>query len=297
MKTIIRNLIYCALLLLPFAKANAQGQTGDIKVTVLDEKNQPMVGAVLTIVAGGPVQGGATDLDGNCLFHSLTPGSYNVEARMLGYKKYIKTGIEVSAGQVAYATFPMQVAEFDCDSCVVVIRATQSPVDPTFSTVQSINNFTIKHGAFEKGNVVGMVSGTNSQVSEGKGGGLVMRGARETASSIYVDGEIMYGSTSVCGGAINQVTVLSGGIPASYGDLTGGAVIITTKSFYTGFAAKQAMYEAAEESRIAAEKAAAAKAGVRTEDGTQIIEQNTPVPAPVPAPTNDTIPQPTPRMH
>jgi hypothetical protein len=289
MKTIIRNLIYCVLLFIPFAKANAQGQNGEIKVTVLDEKNLPMPGAVVSIVAGGPSMGGQTDLDGNFIFHSLAPGSYDVEARMLSYKKYVKTGIEVSAGQTAYATFPMQVS--DCDSCmqVITITAIQSPVDPTFSTVKSINNFTIKHGAFDHGSVVGMVSGTSSQVSEGKGGGLVMRGARETASSTYVDGEIMYGNTGVCGEAINQVTVLSGGIPAEYGDLTGGAVIITTKSYYTGYAAKEAMYTAAEEARIAAEKEAAAKSGKRTENGGQIIEKNAPVP--VQAPVNDSIPQ------
>ncbi len=288
MKTMIRNLIYCALLFAPVAKANAQDQSGDIKVTVLDEKSQPMIGAVVMIVAGGPRLGGSTDLDGNFTFHSLTPGSYDIQAQMLSYKKYIKTGIPVSAGQTSYTTFPMQI--IDCDSCenVVTITATVSPVDPTFSTVQSINATQVKHMAVDRSNVVDMVTGTNSQVSEGKGGQLVMRGAREGASNIYVDGEQMYGTAGVCGESIEQVTVLSGGIPASYGDLTGGAVIITTKSFYNGTAEKENMYEAAAEEKAKADAAAKAKATGAKSTGTEIIEKQSPAPA------NDSIPAPKP---
>jgi hypothetical protein len=290
MKTILKNLICCALLFAPFAKANAQDQSsGDIKVTVTDENNQPMVGAIVAIVAGGPSMGGATDLDGVFIFRALTPGSYDVEAHMTSYKKYVKTGIQVSAGQTAYASFPMQFN--DCDTCVGVITivATSSPVDPTFSSIKSINADQVRHLASGR-DPVALAMSTSSDMSQGAGGKLVMRGARETASQIYVDGEVMYGGAGVPGGAIAQVTVLSGGIPASFGDLTGGAVIITTKSYYSGIAVKQQMYEDAMKEKEAAAQAAKAAAGKRTENGTQIIEKNTPVPAPVPA--NGSVPVP-----
>ena len=284
MKTIIRNLIYCALLLAPFSQASAQDQgNGDIKVTVLDERNQPMIGAIVDIVAGGPKLGGATDIDGNFTFRALTPGAYDIEANMTSYKKYIKTGIEVSAGQTSYATFAMQVNE--CDTClggVVVIKATVSPVDPTFSSIKSIDMTQVKNMAVTRGDVVGMVTATSSDITTGPSGKLVMRGARETASQIYVDGEVMYGSSGIPGEAIAQVTILSGGIPASFGDLTGGAVIITTKSYYSGLAVKQRMYADAQKEREEAVKAAAAASGKRTESGTQIIEKN--------VPANDSIP-------
>jgi hypothetical protein len=296
MKTIIRTLLLCALLFVPVAKASAQ-ETGDIKVTVLDEKSEPMMGIIVQIIAGGPVMGGATDEQGIYIFRSLTPGSYDVQASKESYKKYIKTGIGVSAGQTSYSTFVMQLIE--CDTCpnVVTIKAVRSLVDPTFSTVDNLSAIDVKHNASDRGNVVSMVDGKSSQVSVGKGGKLVMRGARETASSIYVDGEVMYGGAGVCAGSIEQITVLSGGIPAAYGDLTGGAVIITTKSFYTGLSAKQAMYQEAADQKAAEEEAAAEKSGKKKVDGKQIIEHDTPVPAPIPVPVNDSIPQPTPRMH
>ena len=75
---------------------------------------------------------------------------------------------------------------------------------------------------------------------------------------------------------------MSGGIPAAYGDMTGGVIIITTKTFESGFAAKQAMYDAAEEEAAAAKKAAAEKSGQLIDKDGTIIEQQIPVPVPVP---------------
>ena len=39
------------------------------------------------------------------------------------------------------------------------------------------------------------------------------------------------------------MTVYTGGIPAAYGDLTGGLVMVTTKSFFNGMQAKKKMYK------------------------------------------------------
>jgi hypothetical protein len=249
---------------------SAQQGSGRIKVTVMDEKLVPMPGAVVRIVAGGPQLGGTTDLDGNFTFAALNPGGYDVECRVAGYKKYTKTGIQVSAGQTAYAQYNMQIALDTTE--VIVIRAVQSPVDPTFTSIQNINANQIKTMASDRGNVVGMITGTNSQVSQGKNGQLVMRGSREGASAVYVDGEKMYGSMGVPALSMNQVSVLSGGIPAEFGDLSGGAVIITTHSYYTGMAQHQRMQEAAVEKEAAEKKAEDEKSGKRIEKSDEIIE-------------------------
>jgi hypothetical protein len=37
--------------------------------------------------------------------------------------------------------------------------------------------------------------------------------------------------------------VYTGGVPACYGDFTGGLVMITTKSFFNGLQSKKQMYE------------------------------------------------------
>lgn len=268
MKTILATLI-ALLIVAPFS-ANAQAN-GRIKVTVRDEKMAPLPGAIVKIIAGGPVMGGATDMDGVFTFAGLNPGSYDVECRVTGYKRYIKTGIQVDASQTAYTEYNMTISNDTMST--VTIKAVKSPVDPTFSTIQNINANQIKTMAGDRGNVVGMVSGTNSQVSEGKGGQLVMRGSREGASAVFVDGEKLYGTMGVPALAMSQVSVLSGGIPAEFGDLSGGAIIITTHSFYTGMSQRENMYEAAQEKEADEKKAADAASGKRVENNDQIIEK------------------------
>lgn len=286
MKTIITTLI--AFLLLAPAALFAQ-DNGRIKVTVLDENRVTMPGVMVTIVAGGPLIGGPTDIEGVYTFAALSPGTYDIEARVTGYKRYVKAGIQVSAGQTAYAEYLMQPSS-DTMS-VVVIKAIQGPADPTFSSIQNINAFQVKHMAADRGNIVGMVTGSSSQLSEGKGGQLVMRGSREGASAVYVDGEKMYGSTSTPALGISQVSVLSGGIPAEYGDLSGGAVIITTHSYYTGMAQQERMYQAAADEAAADSAAADAKSGKRVESNTEIIENEQPQGVEQPAPAEDAKPE------
>lgn len=268
MKTILTTLI-ALILIAPFT-ANAQAN-GRIKVTVYDEKLAPFPGAIVKIIAGGPTMGGATDMDGVFTFAGLNPGTYDVECRVTGYKRYVKTGIQVDAGQTAYAEYNMTIA--NDTTTTVIIKAVKSPVDPKFSTIQNINATQIKTMAADRGNIVGMVSGTNSQVSEGKGGQLVMRGSREGASAVYVDGEKLYGTMGVPALSMNQVSVLSGGIPAEFGDLSGGAIIITTHSYYTGMSQRDNMYEAAQEKEAEEKKAADAASGKRVENSDQIIEK------------------------
>jgi hypothetical protein len=280
MKTIIKNILAVILLLTPFTAFTQDQNSGDLKVTVFDERNEPMVGAVVRIVAGGPSLGGQTNLDGNFTFRALQPGTYDVEVYLPSYKRFTKQGIIVSVGQTAYAEYKMQVAINNCDTCsnVVVITADRGPVNKTFSTVQNLDAEMVKNMPVVKGDVKMMVVNTCSSCNTGPKGGLVMRGSRENASAFFVDGEKLYGQAGVPGGAIQQVTILSGGIPASYGDLTGGAVIITTKSFYNGMAAKENMYLQAAEEKKQAEIAEQEKNGKVIMTDSLIIEKQEVVP-------------------
>ncbi|CAN5918638.1 hypothetical protein BH11BAC7_BH11BAC7_08440 [soil metagenome] len=279
MKTIFQYLLLSAVLLAPCSIQAQDLTTGDLKVTVLDERSQPMVGAIVSVVSSTTPLGGATDLDGVCTFRALNPGTYSVDAKMTGYKRYIKTGIQVNAGQTAYAEYTMQVLVIDGDT-VFTVFAEAGPIGKDFSTIQNITAEQLKFSAAGRSNLLSLIEGSNSQLSIGANGQLVMRGSREGASTMYVDGEKVYGSPGVPGGSIQGVTVLSGGIPAAFGDMTGGVVIITTKTFETGYIAKQAMYDEKAEAELAAKKAALEKSGQLIDKDGTIIEK-APAPTPV----------------
>ncbi|MGL5889607.1 MAG: carboxypeptidase regulatory-like domain-containing protein [Bacteroidia bacterium] len=301
MKTYLLRL---ALLLPAFLFAtllNAQADgSGTIKATVLDIDKQPLPGAIVRVL--GTNIGAATDMDGVVNLRAVSAGTYEVEVRMVGYKAYVKRGVVVSAGQTAYLSYPMQLKT--CDSCEYVVYGeyTKGPVDKEYSTLTNITAEQIKVMAVSRGDVTGMVTNTCSSCSQTPSGGLVMRGSRPGQSQMFVDGEKIYGSASVPGLAIGQITVLSGGIPAEYGDLSGGAIIVTTKDYIGGGVDKRNMYNSAAEEKAAQEKAEAEKNGV-IQNGSEIIEEqktdstqgNTPAPQEAPAaqpqPQNNQAPQ------
>jgi outer membrane cobalamin receptor len=66
-----------------------------------------------------------------------------------------------------------------------------------------------------------------------KGGQLYFRGARSDAILYFIDGVKNRGSgLGIPSSAIGEITVYTGGIPAKYGDVTGGIVVVETKSYF-----------------------------------------------------------------
>ena len=61
---------------------------------------------------------------------------------------------------------------------------------------------------------------------------LHFQGSRSDATQIQVDGIRLQGPIDLPKTAIQEISVYSGGVPAKYGDCTGGIIVITTKSFF-----------------------------------------------------------------
>lgn len=271
MKTLLSCLL--SVIFLTFlASTNLQAQadgSGTIKATVLDEKMQPMPYAVVRIL--GLNIGVQTDLDGVANLRGVSPGTYDVEVRMVSYKRYLKKSVLIKAGQTTYLDYTMQLIGLECDTCIVYEIFAEPTIDKTVSTLNSIDATQIRNMAVNRGDITAMAVNICSSCNTTPSGGLVMRGSRPGFSQTFVDGEKMYGSADIPGLAIGGMTVLSGGIPAEYGDLTGGAIIITTKNSVTGYQYKATMYEDLAEKQEAERLAEAEKRGVKITK-TDVIE-------------------------
>ena len=68
-----------------------------------------------------------------------------------------------------------------------------------------------------------------SQADERSGEGITFRGSRSDANEIWIDGQRTRGGSLPPVQDIEQLEVLTGGLPASVGDITGGGISITTK--------------------------------------------------------------------
>ena len=77
--------------------------------------------------------------------------------------------------------------------------------------------------------VASVASTTAGIYQKDEGDAVNMRGSRENATSYYVDGIKVRGAIGVPTSGIEQITVVTGGLPAQYGDATGGIISVTTK--------------------------------------------------------------------
>ena len=74
--------------LLVVCSALAQTGQGTLKGSVLDGKTkEPIPFANIVVTQGGEMKGGVTtDFDGKFILNQLSPGSYDVEIKYVGYK-------------------------------------------------------------------------------------------------------------------------------------------------------------------------------------------------------------------
>ena len=68
-----------------------------------------------------------------------------------------------------------------------------------------------------------------ADVSIDEGSSVNVRGSRSEATDYYVDGVKVRGSLALPQSAIEQITVMSSGLSAMYGDATGGIISVTSK--------------------------------------------------------------------
>ena len=93
------------------ANIAAQGTSGEISGTVIDDKNEAVFGAIVQITSGGIVKGGAvTDENGEYIIKPLAPGRYDMKANYSGYKENITKEILVAAGRTTKVNVKMEVS-------------------------------------------------------------------------------------------------------------------------------------------------------------------------------------------
>ena len=105
-------------------------------------------------------------------------------------------------------------------------------IDSRFSDLTTISIEQIENSAVGKSDIVSlMISVTPGIQPTEDGKDIYMRGSRQGSTGYYVDGNRTMGVPEVPGQGIASMEVLTGGVPAEYGDCTGGLVIITTKEY------------------------------------------------------------------
>lgn len=220
-----------ALCLLPaIAPGVFASTTGKITGQVKDAVSGEALPGV-NVVIQGTQRGAMTDADGYYVILSVDPRSYQLTASMVGYTSVSKTGVRVQAGFTATVDFQLRETTLEADE--MVVTAERPPVEPDKTSshyVVSAEQIEALPMTRSITDLVALQPGVNVTNA------LVVRGGDAQDVGYYVDGvrlqnNDVYGRqfSGINKTAVQEITVISGGANAEFGNLESGAVSVVTK--------------------------------------------------------------------
>lgn len=223
----LRKLLIVIIALATSAGMYAQS-AGTLNGTVMDATTgEPVPFANVSIEENGNVvTGGMTNFDGKFSIKPIPAGKYTVTASYVGYATLQYNNVQIPGGSITFQNFELSASA----EVLAEVEIKEYKV-PLISKDQTASGGTVTSEDIAKmpGRSAAAVATTVGGVYSEDGEVGSIRGARSEGTVYYVDGVKVRGSSSVPKSAIEQVQVITGGLPAQYGDVTGGIISLTTK--------------------------------------------------------------------
>lgn len=206
---------------------------GEIHGVVTSNDLGPLPNASVIALAGDKSIGVTTDIDGKFRLKPLNPGTYNVEITFLGYRKAIITGVIVKPDQVTNLKTTVLENEVVFTTEAVVETFVIPLINPDETTRMTTLKADLDHSPARR-DIQAVVTAMSPGVTiDPVTQELHFKGTRSDAVQYIVDGvKIMGAFTSIPASGVGSVSVYTGGVPAKYGDLTGGVVIVESVSYF-----------------------------------------------------------------
>ncbi|RLD76239.1 MAG: hypothetical protein DRJ07_16665, partial [Bacteroidetes bacterium] len=209
-----------------FAQA---GQSG-IQGKVIDKTTgEPLPFANVILEHNGVQTAGAqTDFDGNYVIKPISPGTYTLKAIFMGYKPKQINGIVITSEETKMVDVKMESTAIEMETFVVtdyenpLIDKGKTAVTAVISQ-EDFENMAVRSATAVAAQTAGVYAADDGS------GNLNIRGARSDANYYYIDGMKVQGTSNLPKSSISEISVITGGLPAQYGDVTGGIISITTK--------------------------------------------------------------------
>ena len=217
----------CAFLFL--ASIGAFAQQGSIKGKIFDKATkEPLAFASVVAEMGGAQKGGAqSDFDGEYNIKPLQAGEYTIRISYVGYNELVITGVIVSGDNITFKD--LAVSKMVIEHSVIEIEAYQRPlINKGNPSIQSTATKEDIEAAVTR-DVRAVAAQTAGVFQRDDGDDVNVRGSRSGETNYFVDGIRIRGLTNLPKAGVEQISVISGGIPAQYGDVTGGVINITTR--------------------------------------------------------------------
>jgi hypothetical protein len=224
---------------------SAFAQNGTVSGTVQDATGAVIPGA--TVIVTNKATGTETKVtslsDGKFLASDLIPGTYDIAVEAQGFKRYVSSGIEVHVSDRLTYTIPLQVGESK-DTVTVTDEAPPLRTEDAQTGEVINNNFIsnmpqLNRNPFALLGLSGDVAG-KIDVTSGNTAGqntIQLNGGRTSSVDYYVDGAVVNsGQANALTGqtpsmdAVAEFKVVTSGISAEFGRISGGYITLVTKS-------------------------------------------------------------------
>ena len=215
----------------------AQSSFGTIKGQIINEEGEPVYGATIKITQGGVLVGGTqTDEKGKYTYKPLDPGQYEVLAQSMEFSAQRINKVDVGPDRTSYVDMKVSL---NTTSIVVIEGIYVKPIiDKSMITMKSIGGEDLKHMPRNGNDIKGVLTNIASDVSQDANGDMHVRGGRAESTALIVDGVRTPNLTGIAMLAVDNLSIITGGLPAQYGDAVNGVVIVTTRDYFTGIRTK-----------------------------------------------------------
>lgn len=210
-------------------------QNGEIQGKVTDATTGETIPfATVQTTVNGSLQAVQTDFDGYYSLKPIPAGAYDLKVSYVGYANAQTNGVIVNADKITYLDVKLSsdtqlLGEVVISSYKVPLIDAGSTSTGSTVTKEEIVNLPTR-------SVNSIAANTAGVYQKDEGGGVNVKGSRSDATDVYIDGIKVRGGTNIPQASIEQLTVVTGGVPARYGDATGGIINITTRGPSSKFA-------------------------------------------------------------
>jgi hypothetical protein len=168
------------------------------------------------------------DLDGKFKIDALKPGVYNLFALATGFDSTMVGGVEVTSDGIT--TVDVYCTD-DNMMTVVVVDFNAVKIEKDINRIKVLTE-DIEHSLNIR-DPKALLAGLSSDIQQQEGTSeVIIRGSRPGDVIYYIDGVKSNDMSSIPGAAVQGLEAYTGGVPAKYGDTTGGVVVLETKSYF-----------------------------------------------------------------
>jgi hypothetical protein len=228
--------IICAALAVMFGLCTGAQNFGEIHGKVKDKNGLLLPGVVVIASNGVDSMGLSSDLDGKYRLKPLMPGNYTVTAKMIGMADSRISGIKVSPDNITFVGDIIMKEDESVGPTVIITSSYRDPLinrdgpPVTIIRAKDLKNMPSANGTGTIKNIVASLVSDAKPSSDGKE--LYFRGSRAGSVVYFIDGmKIRDRVPNLPSSGISSISVYTGGVPAKYGDATGGIIVVDTKNY------------------------------------------------------------------